>query len=212
MYVARTVVPDTKIYYSLANHYRSSGAFQDWKRSSASVLPISFRARRSRSIECVRSPSARFFILCSASAKNSSSRFDVAHISMIPRSSSLLSFRAFAVRLFAFPLLHLSSPALALQFCLAFAFFDQARYVNGRLYQFAYDSGDSGREVSLLGFPPLLGPLGKRVGRIGLQTQSAGREIVCAGPASIRYITVTSFRDVTQAHIFTVDMALLYIT
>ncbi|MDB4516830.1 hypothetical protein N9089_04445, partial [Crocinitomicaceae bacterium] len=84
-----------------------------------------------------------------------------------------------SLRFFAFPLLHLSSPALALQFCLAFAFFDQARYIKGRLYQFAYDRGDSGREVAHPGFPPLPGPLGMRVGRIGLQTQSVGREIVC---------------------------------
>jgi len=95
------VLPEMNFCYSLANYYRSSGAFQDWKRSSASVLPISLRARCSRSIVCTCRSSGKSSNLCSASAKNSSSRFDVAHIPMISSSSSLLSLRAFAARLSA---------------------------------------------------------------------------------------------------------------
>jgi hypothetical protein len=45
--------------------------------------------------------------------------------------------RCASIRLFPSPLLHLGGPALVLQFCLAFAFFYQARYVNGRFCRLA---------------------------------------------------------------------------
>ena len=95
--------------------HRSSGARHASNRSSASVLQISPRAQRSRSIGRSRCSSGKSCAQRSASAKNSSSRFAAAQASMISSNPSLTvlqCLRGLSCCLFATPLLVLSLPAL----------------------------------------------------------------------------------------------------